>query len=147
MTEISDVEQENLQNIVHRIASHIVKGSAAILELKATIAKLKGHSSDLECVVAQNWLSASKIIQEAGKSITSWKNFITALRISYENDIEIFEPELLKEDNELLKSLSKELWGQEISLPEESQEHQIIEYNINNTNLLPQTGTTEAIFL
>jgi hypothetical protein len=177
--EISDAEQKELQDLVQRIATHIVEGSSAVHELRGTVAKLKNQRSDLEFIVAQNWLAASKIIQEAGKNITSWENFINALRITYTDDLETSNPKLSKEYDKLLKKSSEELWKQEITTHEKSTikgetsispeitvheesihptpnslhpyeastEFNVLEYNVSNSNLHPQTGIGKVIFL
>ena len=131
--EISDLEQEALQNIVQRIATHIVEGSAALQELRATIANLKNSRSNLDCVVAHNWLSASKIIQKAGKDTRSWENFLNALRITYGNDKAPLNSKDFEGDVMLFENSCQELWSHEITKPTETRIHNTIDLHTGNT--------------
>lgn len=107
---MSDAEQDNLQTLVHRIATHIVEGSAAIQEFKSTIARLKNERSNIEYVIYEHWLKASKIIEAAGKDKSSWEKFINSLKMNFEDDKETSKRIAI--DKDLLKNASKELWTQ-----------------------------------
>lgn len=110
--EMSDIERENLRTLVHQIATHIIEGSAAVQELKSTIARLKDHRVDIEYAVSEHWLKAAKTIEAAGKDKSSWVKFINSLKINYKDDKDALRWKTPQEENNLLINASKELWRQ-----------------------------------